>query len=99
MSAWNCRGLRDLGPLCDALTRPGGHLQRLPNGHENGQRYGVHKPDLHGLGQRTRREAHLDEARQAHAKRLHGEFQRQVPGRMLERAVVLEFAPSQTVHC
>ena len=91
----HCRGLRDLGAIRDTLARPSGHLQRLPTGRENGQRTGVHKPGLRGIGQRTRRETHLDAARQAHAKRLHREFQRQVPGRVLERAVVLEFAQAR----
>jgi len=38
-------------------------------------------------------------ARQAHAKRLHREFQRQVPGRVLERTLVPDFAPGPQRAC
>ena len=57
------------------------------------QRPGVHQPGLHGLGAGPRHPSHPDRAGTADAERLHRELQRQVPGRVPERALVRDAAP------
>ena len=71
----------------------GGAVPWLPVGREDRQRPGIHQPGLHGLGAEPRHPAHPDRARAAYAERLHRELQRQVPGRVPERALVRDAAP------
>lgn len=80
--------------------RPGssGAVPWLPIGREDRQRPGIHQQGLHGVGAEPRHPAHPDRARAAYAERLHRKFQRQVPGRVPERAVVRDVAPGTLSH-
>ena len=86
------------GQYVTRLLDRAARLPRLPAGRAHRQRPGVHQPGLHGLGADPRHPPHPDRAGPAHAERLHRELQRQVPGRVPERALVRDAAAGQDGH-
>ncbi len=70
---------------------PGLRVTRVPRlsaGHRHRQRAGVHRARPRRLGVRTRRHAGVHRAREADPERLCGEFQREVPRRVSQHALV-----------
>ncbi len=59
----------------------------------------IYKSRLLGLGHFAWHSPHFDSTWQAHAKRLHREFQWKVQRWMLEWAMVSKLATSQRLHC